>query len=67
MDYCKIAYVTVVDEIVPADTYIKDIEKSGFKLASSSKPIVENGHVCCFKTFVNPNPKKINVNNLEHC
>lgn len=66
MDYCKIAYVTVVDEIVSADTYIKDIEKSGFKLECSSEPIVGNGHFFCFKTFINPNPKKFYVNNLEH-
>ncbi len=58
MDYCKVAYVTVVDEIISADTYIRDIEKSGFRLESSSDPFLENGHIFRFKTFVNNNPKK---------
>lgn len=58
MDYCKTAYVTAVEEIVPADTYIEDIEKHSFKLINSSEKIFENGHYFSFKTYKNDNPKK---------
>lgn len=58
MDYCNIAYVTAVEEIVPADTYIEDIEKHSFKLTNSSEKIFENGHYFSFKTYKNDNPKK---------
>ncbi len=57
MDYCRVAFVTVVDEIVPADTYIDDIEKHEFELENSSPTQSENGLRFCFKTFVNKNPK----------
>ena len=57
MDYCKKAFVTVIDEIVPADTYIKDVEQSGFILESESESFQENGHTFRFKTYINQNPK----------
>ncbi len=58
MDYCRVAYVTVVDEIVPADTYIDDVEKHGFKLEKSSAEITENNHKLRFNTYLNNNPKQ---------
>lgn len=59
MDYCKTAYVTVIDEVVPAaDTYIDNIEQHGFKLTNSSETFFENGHYFSFKTYINDKPKK---------
>lgn len=58
MDYCKTAYVTVVEKIVPADTYIDDIEKRGFVLKECSQLQHENGLDFYFKTYENLNPKE---------
>lgn len=58
MDFCDVAYVTVVNEIVPADTYINNVEERGFKLESSSEEMQENGHTFSFKTYINKSPKK---------
>lgn len=57
MDYCKLAFITEVDAIVPADTYINNVEKKGFVLQNSSEPMEENNLSFTFKTYVNENPK----------
>lgn len=58
MPYCKYAFITVVNEIVPADTYIKDVEKNGFKLIYSSETFSENNHEFSFRTYENLNIKQ---------
>ncbi len=58
MDYCDVAYITMVDEIVSADTYINNIEERGFKLKEESLAQQENGHTFKFRTYVNKNAKK---------
>lgn len=56
MNYCDTAYVTKVEKIVDADTYIDDIEKRGFVLKEVSPKIVENNLTFTFQTYQNPNP-----------
>ena len=58
MDYCKIAYVTKVNASVPADTYIKNIEKNGFVIKKISPVIKENNLEFTFQTMINKKPKK---------
>lgn len=58
MDYCKIAYVTKVNASVPADTYIKNIEKNGFVVKEISPVIKENNLEYTFQTMINKKPKK---------
>ena len=59
MDYCEKAYITKVDKIVPADTYIKNIEEMrNWKLESSSETQTENGLEFSFKVFKNTKVKK---------
>lgn len=56
MNYCDTAYVTKVEKIVDADTYIDDIEKRGFVLKEISPQIEENDLTFTFQTYQNPNP-----------
>ena len=56
MNYCDTAYVTKVEKIVDADTYIDDIEKRGFVLKEVSPQIEENNLTFTFQTYQNPNP-----------
>lgn len=43
MDYCQKAYITKIDKVVPADTFIKNIEKMpNWKLMSKSEKYNEN-------------------------
>ena len=56
MNYCDTAYVTKVEKIVDADTYINDIEKHGFVLKEISSKIEENNLTFTFQTYQNPNP-----------
>lgn len=65
MPYCENAYVTVVDEIVPADTFIDDVEKSGFTLESASETICENNHSFRFNTYKNTQLKNIDEIDLS--
>jgi len=59
MDYCNFAYITKINKIVPADTYIKNIEETGFWTEiSNSEKIIENNLEFQFKIFKNSNPKK---------
>lgn len=58
MDYCKVAYVTKVNASVPADTYIKNIEKNGFVVKEISPVIKENNLEFTFQTMINKKPKK---------
>ena len=55
MDYCTYAYVTKVDKIVPADTYINNIDKKeNWKLVSQSEIMEENDlkfTFCLYKNF----------------
>lgn len=59
MDYCQFAYITKIDKIVPADTFIKNIEATGlWTEISTSEKIIENNLEFQFKIFKNSNPKK---------
>lgn len=55
MNYCDTAYVTKVEKIVDADTYINDIEEHGFVLKEISPQIEENDLTFTFQTYQNPN------------
>lgn len=58
MDYCTKAYITKIDKIVPADTYIKNIEQmSNWELESSGPVQTENGLDFSFKVFKNTKVK----------
>lgn len=62
MDYCDKAYITKIDKIVPADTYIRNIEKEGtWKEVSSSEVIEENGLTFAFKVFENQKVKEMEI------
>ena len=59
MDYCKKAYITKIDKVVPADTYIKNIEQmNNWTLESSSETQTENGLNFSFKVFKNQKVKE---------
>ncbi len=58
MPYCKTAYITMIDKIVPADTYIKDITKEGYVLQSETEKQTENGIDFTFQIYKNKNIKK---------
>ena len=65
MDYCDKAYITKIDKIVPADTYINNIEKMGnWKLESSSDTQTENGLDFSFKVFKNQKVKEYVPQNI---
>lgn len=54
MDYCSKAYITKIDKVVPADTYINNIEKMpNWKLVSKSEKYNENGLDFEFLIFEN--------------
>lgn len=54
MDYCNKAYITKIDKVVPADTYINNIEKMpNWKLVSKSEKYNENGLDFEFLIFEN--------------
>lgn len=58
MDYCTKAYITKIDMVVPADTYIKNIEKmQNWKLVSQSETKTENDLDFKFLIFENLNVK----------
>lgn len=58
MEYCHLAYVTIVDKIVPADTYIIDPIKKGFVLRETSQTFEENGLKFTFNIFENKKSKE---------
>lgn len=59
MDYCDTAYITKINKVVPADTYINNIEKMGnWKLEQSSPVYTENGLDFTFNIFKNTKVKK---------
>lgn len=58
MDYCENLYVTEIDKIVEADTYINNIEKKGYLLQDCSKVYKQNNISFCFKKYKNQNVKK---------
>lgn len=54
MDYCSHAFITKINKVVPADTYIFNIEKSGNWIEESSgETLEENGVQFAFKVFKN--------------
>lgn len=58
MDYCKKAYITKIDKIVPADTYIKNIENmSNWKKTWQSEEKQENDLKFRFCIFENQKVK----------
>ncbi len=59
MPYCKFAYVTTIDKVVPADTYIKDLTKEGFVLHKKGQKQTENGLVFSFDIYENKKIKKL--------
>ncbi len=60
MDYCHKAYITKIDKVVPADTYIKNIEKmSNWKVVSKSEKYSENGLDFEFLIFENMKVRKV--------
>ena len=62
MDYCDKAYITKIDKIVPADTFIRNIEKEGtWKEISSSEDFEENGLTFAFKVFENQKVKEMEI------
>lgn len=62
MDYCTKAYITKIDMVVPADTYIKNIEKMpNWKLVSQSETKTENDLDFKFLVFENLNVKPAGI------
>ena len=58
LPYCARAYVTKIDKIVPADTYITNIEQTrGWQIAKKSQPIEENGVKFAFLELFNTTTK----------
>lgn len=56
MNYCKKAYITKIDKVVPADTYINNIEKMpNWKLVSKSEKYNENQ--LCFEFLIFENTR----------
>ena len=54
MDLCKYAYITKIDASEPADTFIRNIEKTGnWNLVSESEEYEENGYKFRFCVFKN--------------
>ena len=59
MPYCEKAYITKIDTIVEADTYINNIEKMGcWVLESEGESINENGLNFTFNIYKNQNVQK---------
>ncbi len=54
MDNCSKAYITKIDKIVPADTYIYNLEeKENWKKIYESETMEENGVPFRFETYIN--------------
>ena len=59
MDNCSKAYITKIDKIVPADTYINNLEeKENWRKIYESETIEENGIPFRFETYVNEEMEK---------
>jgi len=59
-DYCKEAYITKVDTIVAADTYLHNFdEDENWKLDYQSEDNFDNGFKFTFNTYKNVNVKTI--------
>ncbi len=59
MPYCEKAYITKIDIVVEADTYINNIEKMGcWTLESQSEKVFENGLNFTFNIYKNQNVQK---------
>lgn len=62
MDYCSKAYITKINKIVPADTYINNIEKmENWELVSKSETFSENDIEFTFNIFKNKNVKQYQI------
>ena len=60
MDSCKYAYITKIDASEPADSFIRNIEKTGsWKLVSESEEYEENGIKFKFCVFENMKIKNL--------
>ena len=54
MDNCEKAYITKIDKIVPADTYIHNLEeKENWRKIYESETMEDNGVPFRFETYVN--------------
>ena len=54
MESCEKAYITKIDKIVPADTYINNLEeRENWKKIYESETIEDNGVPFRFETYVN--------------
>jgi len=54
MDNCEKAYITKIDKIVPADTYIHNLEeRENWKKIYESETMEENGIPFKFETYIN--------------
>ena len=59
MDYCEKAYITKIDKIVDADTFINNIENlTNWELINCSETIKENNLEFKFCTFLNKQIKE---------
>ena len=56
-DYCDTAYITNVDIVSDADTYMFDLESNGFTKQTASAPQTENGLNFVFETYKKQNLK----------
>lgn len=57
MDYCTYAYITKVNKITQADTFINNIDNmSDWQIISSSDSMIENGLEFKFVVYKNSNP-----------
>lgn len=60
MDYCKLGYITKVEKVFCADTFITNIEElENWKEISSSEQHSENGLNFKFKVFENLNERNL--------
>jgi len=54
MDYCKTAYITMIDASVPADTFIHNLDKmNNWQLIKESEIMQENGLSFTFREYHN--------------
>ncbi len=59
MDYCKTAYITMIDASVPADTFIHNLDKkNNWTLIKESETMHENGLNFTFREYHNASPKQ---------
>ncbi len=57
MDYCKKAYITMIDSSVPADTYIHNLDtRDNWTLTNESEIMSENGLNFTFREYTNSSP-----------